>query len=308
MTVKIITDSSCDIAPGVKENLNIDVIPLFINIGDQSFIDGETITREEFYQNLTSYETYPKTAAPSPATFIERYQHAADEGFTEIISIHVSSKLSGTINSARIGAKEFSQIPVHVIDSQNLSAGAGFVVTQAAKASKDGKSIEEILEMLEDLLPRVYTFAIIDNLDHLKHSGRMAQIITTLSSMLKIRIMLKMGRGRPGAEQFRTLKKGLVRLEELVEKLSPYTDFHFVHTNADATLQQLIDTVEHLLDPKIQPQTLIVNPVLGSHLGPTAFGFSCVTENPPELSIFERSLESIKHAADTFKLPKITSL
>jgi DegV family protein with EDD domain len=304
MAVKIITDSSCDLAPGLKETLNIDVIPLFINIGDESFIDGETITREEFYQNLTTYETYPKTAAPSPATFIAHYQQAADEGYSEVISIHVSARLSGTINSAKMGAEEFNSIPVHVVDSQNLSAGAGFVVQMAAEAAKEGKTIDEVLDIIEDLLPRVYTFAIIDTLDHLKHSGRMAQIITTLSSMLKIRIMLKMGRGRPGAEQFRTLKKGVVRLEELIEKLSPFTNLHFVHTSVPESIQQFIEKVSSDLDPNVQPQTLIVNPVLGAHLGPTAFGFSCVTENQPELSIFERSLESIKHAADSIKLPK----
>ena len=307
MTVKIITDSSCDLAPGVKEELGIDVVPLYINIGEESFIDGVTIQRKEFYENLTSYPSYPKTAAPSPEFFKALYQKAADEGYTEVVSIHVSAKLSGTISSARLGADQFDQIPVHVIDSQNLSAGAGFVVQSAAQAAKEGKTIEEVLALIEDMLPRVYTFAIIDNLDHLKHSGRMVSIITTLSSVLKIRIMLKMGRGRPGAEQFRTFKKGLLRLEELAEKLSPFTHFHFVHTNTTEYINQLIETIGPKLNQNLNPQILTVNPVLGSHLGPTAFGFSCVTENPPEPSIFEKSLETIKQAAEGIKLPKAPS-
>lgn len=304
MPVKIITDSSCDLAPGIRENYDVEVIPLYINIGDKSFIDGVTITREEFYQNLSTYSSYPKTAAPSPATFMEQYQKAADDGYTEVVSIHVSGKLSGTINSARMGAEEFGVIPVHVIDSQNLSAGAGFVVQHAAEAAKAGKTIDEVLEVIDDLLPRVYTFAVIANLDHLKNSGRMAQVITTLSSMLKIRIMLKMGHGRPGAEQFRTFKKSINRIIELAEHLKPFTDFHFVHTNTIETAEMLIRKIKPKLNTGIDPQVLTVNPVLGSHLGPTAFGFSCVTENPPELSIFERSIESIKHAVSDIKLPK----
>lgn len=304
MPVKIITDSSCDLAPDIKDLYDIDVIPLYINIGEKSFVDGVDITREEFYQNLTTYASYPKTAAPSPATFIEQFDKAVQEGYTEIISIHVSGKLSGTINSARMAAAEYSKIPVHVIDSQNLSAGAGFVVEHAAKAAKQGDSIENVLRLIDDLLPRVYTFAVIANLDHLKHSGRMATIITTLSSLLNIRIMLKMGQGRPGAEQYRTFKKSFSRLTELAENLAPYTDFHFVHTNAGEAIEDLITAVTPVLGEKIQAQTLIVNPVLGSHLGPTAFGFSCVTQNPPELSTFERSLASIKQAVDDIRHSK----
>ena len=307
MTVKVITDSSCDLAPGIKEQYDIDVIPLYINIGEKSFIDGETITREEFYQNLTSYEDYPKTAAPSPATFVEHFEQAVQDGYSEIISIHVSGKLSATINSARLGAEEFSKIPVHVIDSQNLSAGAGFVVQAAAAAAKEGKSCQEILDILEDMLPRVYTFAVIDNLDHLKHSGRMASIITTLSSMLKIRIMLKMGRGRPGAEQFRTYKKSFNRILELAAELSPFTHFHFVHTNTEETIEQFKLQIQPEVSEGFEPQTLRVNPVLGAHIGPTAFGFSCVTENPPELSIFEKSIATIKHAVEEIKFPKASS-
>jgi DegV family protein with EDD domain len=304
MPVKIITDSSCDLAPGLKEALNIDVIPLYINIGEQSFLDGVTITREEFYQNLTSYTSYPKTAAPSPATFMEHYQKAADEGYTEVVSIHVSGKLSATIESARMGANEFNKIPVHVIDSQNLSAGAGFVVQHAAQAAKDGKNIDEVLALIEEILPKVYTFAVIANLDHLKHSGRMANIITTLSSLLNIRIMLKMGHGRPGAEQFRTFKKSVNRIVELADHLRPFTDFHFVHTNTIETANVLIRKISPNLNEGIQPKVLTVNPVLGAHIGPTAFGFSCVTVNPPELSIFEKSIASIRHAVSDIKLPK----
>jgi DegV family protein with EDD domain len=306
MTVKIITDSSCDLASEVKEAYNIDVIPLYINIGNESLIDGITITREEFYQNLTSYESYPKTAAPSLGVFIEHFQKAVDDGFSEIVTIHVSGKLSGTINAARLAAQEFDTIPVHVIDSQNLSAGAGFVVKYAAEAAQKGKSVNEILDLIDELVSRVYTFAVIADLDHLKHSGRMAQIITTLSSMLHIRLMLKMGHGRPGAEQFRTFKKSFNRLVELAEQLKPYTDFHFVHTNTLETIESLEKKITPLLEAPIHPQILTVNPVLGAHLGPTAFGFSCVTQNPPELSIFERSIETIRHAVDEIRIPKPT--
>jgi DegV family protein with EDD domain len=303
MTIKIITDSSCDVAPGVKELLNIDTVPLYINIGADSFLDGVDISPQEFYDNLTSYPTYPKTAVPSPGSFLERYQKAAEDGYTGVISIHVSEKLSGSVNSARVAAKDFSQIPIQVIDSNNLSAGAGLVVQKAAEAAKEDKSMKEILAILDDLLPRVYTFALIDTLDHLRHSGRMAQFITAISSVLKIRIMLKMGHGKPGAEQFGTHKKGVDRLKDLAQKLNPFTDFHFVHTNNPQAMNEFRDQVSAMLNPDLDPQILRVNPILGSHLGPTAFGFSCITVNPPELSFLERSFNLIRDTVDDIKLP-----
>lgn len=297
MKIKIITDSSCDLAPGVKEQLGIGVIPLYINIGDKSYVDGVDITREEFYTNLTSYEDYPKTAAPSPETFKEFYHQAAQDGYEKVFSIHVSGKLSATINSAHMAAKEFDEIPVRVIDSQNLSAGAGFVVQLAAQTALAGHTEDEVIKAIEDLMPRIYTFAIIDNLDHLKHSGRIAQFVTTLSSALKIRIMLKMNRGQPGAEQFRTMIKGMHRMEELVEKLQPFQEFIYLHTNNPQAIEQLSVKVNTILDNSIKPMLLPVNPVLGSHLGPTAYGFSCVTVNHPQPSAFVRSFEKMKSAA-----------
>jgi DegV family protein with EDD domain len=297
MKIKIITDSSCDLAPGVKEQFGIGVIPLYINIGDKSYVDGVDITREEFYTNLTSYEHYPKTAAPSPETFKEYYHQAAEDGYEAVFSIHVSGRLSATINSAHMAAKEFNEIPVHVIDSQNLSAGAGYVVQQAAQTALAGKTDKEVVAAIEDIMPRVYTFAIIDNLDHLKHSGRIAQFVTTLSSALKIRIMLKMNRGQPGAEQFRTMLKGMHRLEELAEKLQPFQEFVYLHTNNPQAIEQLSVKVNTILDDSVNPLLLPVNPVLGSHLGDTAYGFSCVTVEQPQASVFTRSLEKMKKAA-----------
>lgn len=297
MKIKIITDSSCDLAPEVKERFNVGVIPLYINIGEKSYIDGVDITREEFYTNLTRYEHYPKTAAPSPEIFKERYHQAAVDGYQAVFSIHVSGRLSATINSAHLAAKDFHEIPVHVIDSQNLSAGAGYVVQQAAKTAFSDKTEEEVMAAIKEIMPRVYTFAIIDNLDHLKHSGRIAHFVTTLSSALKIRIMLKMSRGQPGAEQFRTVLKGMHRLEELAEKLQLFEDFMYLHTNNQQAVEQLSIKVNTLLDNALKPLLLAVNPVLGSHLGPTAYGFSCVTIEHPQPSVFVRSFEKIKSSA-----------
>ena len=308
MSIKIITDSSCDIAQETLKQFNITTIPLFINIGDKSYQDGVDISREEFYTNLPNYLDFPKTAAPSPDVFTTAYQQAADEWYTAVFSIHVSGKLSGTINSAILAAKEFTTIPVFVIDSQNLSAGAGFVVIAAAKAAANDASIADVQKAIDDIIPRTYTVAVLDSLDHLQHSGRMGKFVMTLGSALSIRIILKMNRGRPAAEQFRTIKKTYARLEELAEKLGPFESFTFLHTNNPERIQSVKTNIADRCCIDIETQVLSVNPVLGSHLGPTATGFSCVTVDYPVPSVFERSLQSLKEAAKKLHLPNPSSL
>ena len=308
MAIKIITDNSCDIDPKVEAQFNIHKIPLYINIGEKSYLEGVDITREQFYAQLPTMKDFPKTAAPSPETFIKAYRQAQSEGFGGVLSIHVSGRLSATINSAYLAEKEITDFSVKVIDSQNLSGGAGFVVEAAARAAKEGHSLEQVVEVINNTIPRTYTFAILDGVDHLQHSGRMGQFITTLGSVLKIRLMLKMNRGRPGAEQFRTHKKGMERLGELIHKLAPFEKFVFLHANAPDSITEIKDIFTTLLGSAVDYPTMVINPVLGSHLGPTAVGFSAVTQNFPDASIFEKSLQSIKLAASKFHLPDVSNI
>jgi fatty acid-binding protein DegV len=163
--------------------------------------------------------------------------------------------------------------------------------------------MEEIKTVIDDVIPRTYTFAILDNLDHLQHSGRMGQFITTLGSVLKIRIMLKMNRGKPGAEQFRTMRKGLERLAELTEKLSPFEKMAFLHTNNPDAISLLQQNCQGLNCEGLNPETMVVNPVLGAHLGPTAVGFAAVAVNHPDPSLLEKSWQTVKDTARKIHLP-----
>ena len=112
MTVKILTDSTCDLPAEVVKALDITVIPLYIHIGNENYADGVDITREAFYQNLRHFEHHPTTAVPSPAKFHALYETLAEEGATEILSIHISETLSGTVNVARVTAAEPTSVPV----------------------------------------------------------------------------------------------------------------------------------------------------------------------------------------------------
>ncbi|MFA9405435.1 MAG: DegV family protein, partial [Anaerolineales bacterium] len=132
------TDSTSDLPQEVIQNLGITVVPLFINIGDEGYLDGVEITRKDFYTNLPDYKVHPTTGTPGIDKFTQAYKELTDDGAAQILSIHISKNLSATVDVAESAAKEFEHAPVVVRDSQQLSTGTGFQVETAARMAQDG--------------------------------------------------------------------------------------------------------------------------------------------------------------------------
>jgi DegV family protein with EDD domain len=217
MSIAIVTDSTCDLPQHVIQNVGINVIPLFINIGDKGYLDGVDITRKDFYINLPSYTTHPTTGTPGMDAFKNTYQTLADQGFTEILSIHISEKLSATVNVARNAAQEFKQIPVTVRDAGQLSLGTGLQVEHAARMAAEGKSMKEIEAALDDLKSRTFVAARLDTLEFLRRSGRMNAFLAGIGSLLQLKPILTMQNGLPGSERVRTSHKAEARLLKMLE-------------------------------------------------------------------------------------------
>ena len=152
MTIKIVTDSTCDLPENVIQELGITVVPLFINLFDKGYLDGVEITRQDFYTNLPDYKVHPTTGIPGLNAFTQAYEALSSNGASEILSIHISESLSGTVGVAQTAAREFDQIPVTVRDSGQLSLGTGFQVETAARMANEGKSMAEIQAVLDDMM------------------------------------------------------------------------------------------------------------------------------------------------------------
>jgi DegV family protein with EDD domain len=212
MTIKIVTDSTCDLPEKVIQELGITVVPLYINIGDQGFLDGLEITRKDFYTNLPSYDVHPTTGTPGTDAFSQTYKRLVSEGATQILSIHISKSLSAIVDVAKSAAKAFDQIPVAVRDSQHLSTGTGFQVETAARMAQQDKSLEEITKTLDDLTGRTFVAAGIETLEFLRRSGRMNAFMTGLGSLLQLKPILTMKNGLPGTEHVRTTARAEARL------------------------------------------------------------------------------------------------
>ncbi len=276
MTVGIVTDSTCDLPAETIARYGIHVVPLYINVGNQSYLDGIDLRREEFYDRLPTFLAHPTTAVPSIERFRAAYNTLADEGASEIISIHISQALSGVVDVARTAARETTFAPVTVVDSRQLSLGTGFLVETAARMAAGGSSAAEILPELETQTRRTRVFAALDTLEFLKRSGRMNKYMAGFATLLQVKPIMTMHNGKPGAERVRTRKRALKRLVELLAAVGPLERIAMVHTHAlPERVEELRLLAAHLLPPgKIQTED--ITPLIGAHIGPGAVGFAAV--------------------------------
>lgn len=279
MTIKIVTDSTCDLPENVIQELGITVIPLYINIGDEGYLDGIDITRKDFYTNLPNYPIHPTTGTPGVDSFTQTYERLVSEGATQIISIHISKSLSSILEVAESAVKVFDQIPVTVRDSQQLSLGTGFQVEIAARMALQGKTLDEITKTLDDLTGRTFVAAGIETLDYLRRSGRMNAFMTGIGSLLQLKPILTMKNGLPGTERVRTSSKAKARLVDMLEEHQPLERFALLHTNAPEEAEEFRLQISHLL-PEGEITSMDITPVIGTHIGPGAVGYAIVSKSP----------------------------
>lgn len=278
MTIRIVTDSTCDLPENVIQELEITLVPLYINIGDQGFLDGIEITRKEFYTNLPNYDLHPTTGVPGMDAFTQTYERLVSEGSTQILTIHISKSLSAIVDVAQSSANAFEQVPVTVRDSQQLSLGTGFQVETAARMAQQGKSLDEITKRLDYLSERTFVAAGIDTLEFLRRSGRMNAFMTGLGSLLQLKPILTMKNGLPGTERVRTTARAEARLIEMLQEHQPLERFALLHTNAPEKADEFRTKISHLL-PEGDIYIMDITPVIGTHIGPGAVGFAIVSKS-----------------------------
>ncbi len=276
MSIRIVTDSNCDLPQAMVDEYGITVVPMYINIGSESYLDGVTMSRQEFYEGLPHFDSHPMTSVPGPGTFIETFDKLAAEGATEILAIHVAGSLSAMVNSARLAAEEWDKLPVTVFDSGNLTLGTGLQVLAAARAAAEGRTMDEIVALLEDLAARTYCFAALDTVEYLRRSGRLTRFQSGLASVLQIKPLLKMNNGEFDMERVRTRKAALARVIELLSGLGSLEELALVHTHAPEEAEALGREARYLDPEGVLSLSAEVTPVIGTHIGPGAVGFVAI--------------------------------
>jgi len=275
MTIRIVTDSTCDLPAETIQRHGIHVVPLYINVGNKGYLDGVDMTRAEFYKRLPTFPSHPTTAVPSAQKFHAIYDALAEEGASHILSIHISAALSAVVDIAQVAARETPSTLVTVLDSRQLSLGTGFLVETAALMAAAGSSIAEILTALEQQIKRSRVFAALDTLEFLRRSGRMNRFMANMGALLQLKPIMTMHDGTPGSERVRTRERATKRLIEMLHDVGEIERVAIVHTHAPERISDLLTQAASLLPagPILQED---ITPVIGVHIGPGAAGFAVV--------------------------------
>jgi DegV family protein with EDD domain len=274
MSIAVVTDSTADIPQGLAEKHSISIIPAILVMDGDSFKDGTGITRREFYEQLPNMVTSPTTATPSIGTFQDIYEKLFQKGYESIISIHVSSLLSGIYGTAKLAAKSFNK-QITVIDSGQLSLGIGYQVLAASEAITKGYSLSRVISEIESIQQRIRVIAMLDTLEYVRRSGRISWAQARIGSVFKIKPFLEVKEGKVLSRgQARTRKKGIEYLLEMLKRIGEVDKLAILHTNAEADAYKIIEKINL---PLAEPPLLInVTTIVGTHVGPNGLGFTAV--------------------------------
>jgi DegV family protein with EDD domain len=268
MPVKIVTDSVADIPPDIVKDLDITLIPVLLRFGEETYRDGIDMTTDQFYERLTTSKVMPTTSVPSLDLFARTYARLAEETH-EILVIMLSSKLSGLHNAARQSAELMEgDCRIEVLDSGCAVMAQGFVVIKAARAAKEGATLDEILEIVRNNLPRVDMHAAFDTLEYLKRGGRIGRAQAFMGSVLRVNpiITLKDGVVEP-AGRARSRSKAINHLYEFAASYSHIEELAVEGAACPEDVDQLVERLGAIF-PKERILRSRTTPVIGTHTGP----------------------------------------
>lgn len=277
MTVRIVTDSACDLDADEAEELGIAIVPLSIRFGDEEYTDRVELSVSDFYRKLASSEVLPETAAPSPGAFEMCFRALAEEGADEIVCINLSLELSATGQAAMSAAAAVSDlVPVRCVDSHSITAGLGTMVLEAARAARDGATADEVVALVERLIGRTRVYGVLDTLENLKKGGRIGAAKALLGTMLSFKPCLDLSSGAVvEAGRQRTRKKAVAWLNDIVAEHAPVERLSIIHGEAP-DIDEFVEMVSEIV-PRDQLRISTLGAVIGTHGGPRVLGVCFLT-------------------------------
>ncbi len=267
--IGIVTDSTSDIPSELIQKYNIKVIPLYVNFEEASFLDGVDITKKQFYEKLRNVKVLPKSAQPSPADFVEAYKEVLKD-FDSIISIHISKKMSGTIESAERAKKELG-MDIEIIDSELVHLPLGIVVLKAAQLANEGHSKDEIIRSVMEYKGKINVLFIPKTLKYLIMGGRIGRAKGLIASILEINPILTLHLGE--VSQYKTTRRWNQAKSELIEALKSMVKdpkkltVYVTDSDADEEAVEMVQRIKSEIDPR-EIYRSYIGSIVGIHLGP----------------------------------------
>lgn len=271
MKTRIIVDSTADLMPEIKERVN--VVPLTVKFGDEEFIDGVTIDNKTFYEKLIESDSLPTTSQATPDAFMTEFEKAKEAGEAAVV-ITLSSKFSGTYQSAMIAAEEYENI--YVVDSSSVAMGGGILIELALRLLDEGKNAEEIAKILEEEKHKIVIVALLDTLEYLKKGGRISKAVAFAGGVLNIKPVISVTDGEISMlGKARGSKMGNNLLVQEIEKAGGIDFSKPVLLGysglSDVILNKYIEDSRHIWEGNLEEvRYTTVGSVIGTHVGPGA--------------------------------------
>lgn len=277
MSIAVVTDSTSDLPADLAEKHGITVVPLNVHIEDETFLDGVTISGDEMYERLPDSRVFPTTSAPSVGTFVEVFEKLA-KTHDEIISLHISSKLSLTHNSALNAISEMGATDerIELVDTHTASMAMGWVAVRVAEAISDGASLGDSVALAKNLSERSVFIGMVDTLKYLVRGGRIGKAQGFVGTLLRVRPILTMrdGEAHP-LERARNRSKGIARLKALVAEYAPLEKVAILYTTDEDEAREIARDVAEF-DPSGSATIAQLGPVVGNYLGPGTLGLGLI--------------------------------
>ena len=272
MTVKVVTDSTCDMPPQLMQDLGITVVPIYVVFGDKSYRDKLDIGDDEFYEKLVHGPVHPTTSIPTPKDFADVYNKLAQET-DEIISIPITSKESGTYNAALL-AKELvtRKCRIEVVDSLSMSMALGLLVAEAGRQAKAGASLDKVTELVRRTIPKVHLIFLLDTLKYVVRGGRLSKPYGIIGSALRVKPLLTLKEGDLSMVGVaRTKAKAVERLYEFAKGFPKVKELAVAYTTAHDEARAFTDRLKAAF-PGVPVSLMRVGSSLGTHAGPGGMG------------------------------------
>ncbi len=278
MAIKVVTDSTSDLPADVAESLGIEVVPLNIHFGSDVYKDRVNLMPDAFYDKLINGDVLPTTSQPSVGEFIDVYERLGSDA-DGIVSVHISEKLSGTMNSARLASQQANaDCPIEVVDTFQVSMGVGICAMEAAEVANSGGNMNQVILAARNAVTRSQCFFMLETLEFLQKGGRIGKAQALIGNLLKIRpmLMLQEGEVHPLGRE-RTRRKGISKLVDTVEELAPISGLAVMYSTGPDEAQTLAQNVSKFMIEGREPMMLQIGPVIGTYAGPDTLGIALIS-------------------------------
>jgi DegV family protein with EDD domain len=268
---RVVTDSTSDVPAEWCERYGIEVVPLRVLFGSESFRDRVDLSVDQFFDRLRRADRLPTTSAPSPGDFAAVYERLSRE-CDGVVSIHISGELSGTVEAARVGARSVDGFPVHVVDSRCLTVCVAYLCRAAAEAG----TLEEAVRRVEERVPKQRILALLDTLRYLELGGRIGRAQALLGTVLGFKPILGVADGRvEPLDRVRTRARAIPRLVQLLTRDLPVERLAVMHTQVPDDAERIRAQLATDL-PDVQVDIGEIGAVLGTHVGPGTVGMAYI--------------------------------